>query len=85
MTQSVKLSRVEQVLGTLDFPVARSDAAAELSTVTLQLADGEANLGETIAEARSDSFYSVGDLETELYNVLPVEALGEPGQSDGDA
>ena len=85
MERPVKLSRIEPVLDTLDYPVTRTDAAAQLSDVTLQLADGETNLGEAIAVARSDAFGSVDDLETALFNVLPIEALGEPGQSDGDA
>ena len=85
MERPVKLSRIEPVLDTLDYPVTSTDAAAQLSDVTLQLADGETNLGEAIAIARSDAFGSVDDLETALFNVLPIEALGEPGQSDGDA
>jgi hypothetical protein len=84
MDRGTKLSRVEEVLDELDYPVVRSDAASELSDVTLELADGEANLGALVSETSSDSFGSTEELESELNNALPREAVGEPYQSEGD-
>jgi hypothetical protein len=84
MDRGTKLSRVEEVLDELDYPVMRSDAASELSDVTLELADGEANLGALVSETSSDSFGSTEELESELNNALPREAVGEPYQSEGD-
>ena len=57
----------------------------EFVDVTLTFADGEANLGELVSEVGSDAFHGPDELYAELQNVLPVEAVGEPGQSDGDA
>jgi hypothetical protein len=85
MSERVKLSRVESTFERLDYPVTRDDAAAELVDVTVTFADGEANLGELVSEVGSDAFHSPDELFAELQNVLPVEAVGEPGQSDGDA
>jgi hypothetical protein len=85
MDKRVKLSRVESLFEELRFPVTRDDAAAEYADVTLLYADGEDNLGKLISEVGSDSFSNAEDLFTELQNVLPVEAVGEPGQSEGDA
>jgi len=85
MSERVKLSRVESTFERLDYPVTRDDAAAEFADVTLLLADGEANLGELVSELGSDAFHGPDELFDELQNVLPVEAVGEPGQSDGDA
>jgi hypothetical protein len=48
------------------------------------LADGETNLGALIEESNDDTFDSVDDLENEVYNLLPREAVGEPGQSEGE-
>ena len=80
----VKLSRVESVLEELEYPITNEEAAAELQDVTLLLADGERNLGALIEQSDSDRFESMDDLESELNNVLPREAVGEPYQSEGE-
>ena len=85
MTARVKINRVKTVLDRADYPLEREAAAAEFDDVTLILADGEANLGELIADCDRMEFASTDDLDTELNNVMPIEAVGEPGQSDGDA
>lgn len=84
MTECVKLSRVEGLLERLDYPVVRDAAASEFDDVIVQLADGEANLGGLISEVDSDSLDSADELYGELNDVLPSEAVGEPGQSEGD-
>ncbi|PGF15411.1 hypothetical protein CP556_04215 [Natrinema sp. CBA1119] len=80
----VKLSRIESVLEDLEYPITNDRAAAELEDVTLLLADGERNLGTLIERSGSDRFESMDDLESELNNVLPREAVGEPYQSEGE-
>jgi len=85
MSERVKLSRVETLFEDLDYPVTRDDAAAEYVDVTITFADGEANLGELVSEVGSDAFHGPDELFAELQNVVPIEAVGEPGQSDGDA
>ena len=80
----VKLSRVESVLDDLEYPVSNEEAAREFDDVTLVLADGERNLGDLIANSSDDRFESMDDLESELHNVLPREAVGEPYQSEGE-
>lgn len=85
MDDQVKLSRVESRLDELSYPITRDDAATELSDVTVLMADGEANLGALVSELGSDSFGESSALYEELQSSMPVEALGEPGQSDGDA
>jgi hypothetical protein len=84
MTERVKLSRVDSVFERLDYPLTRDDAAAEFADVTVTFADGEANLGELVSEVGSDAFHGPDELFAELQNVLPVGAVGEPGQSEGD-
>jgi len=81
----IKLNRVANVLDRVDYPIEREAAAEQFDDVTLLLADGEANLGDLIADSDRGQFDSVDDLSTELNNVLPIEAVGEPGQSEGDA
>lgn len=84
MTRTVKLSRIETVLEDHDYPTTRAAAADSFEDVTLLLADGETNLGAAVEDLPSEEYESADDLETELYSALPVEAVGEPGQSEGD-
>ena len=85
MATEVKLNEVESEFSKLDYPVTRAAAVQYYEGVTLLLADGEADLGDLIAETGSSEFESPNDLYTDIQNVLPVEAVGEPGQSEGDA
>lgn len=78
------LSNCASAFGELDYPVNRAAAADELSDITLLLADGETDLGELITQMTSETFDSAGDIEAELHNVLPREAVGEPYQSEGE-
>jgi hypothetical protein len=81
----VKLSRVESALDDLAFPISRAEAADRFDDTTLTYADGESNLGHLIRDLPSDQFAGRDELVHELYTLLPTEALGEPGQSEGDA
>ncbi|MFB6080132.1 MAG: hypothetical protein ABEJ81_03945 [Haloferacaceae archaeon] len=83
--ETVKLSRAEERFAALDYPVTRADAAAAFSDVRVTFADGEANLGSLLSEVGSDVFHGPDELYAELQNVVPIEAVGEPGQSEGDA
>ncbi|WP_380676938.1 hypothetical protein [Salinigranum sp. GCM10025319] len=85
MARKIKLSDVSSVLDDIAYPIRRTTAAEELSDVRLILADGETNLGKLVSETSRDSFDSAADLTSELNNVLPREAVGEPYQSEGDA
>ncbi|WP_435064732.1 hypothetical protein [Halobaculum sp. EA56] len=82
---TVKLSRIESLFEGLEYPVDRADAAEEYADVTVEFADGEGNLGEYVAACPSETFHSADDLYTDIQTALPVEAVGEPGQSEGDA
>lgn len=84
MTRNVKLSRIDEVLEELSYPIPRDDAAVELEDVTVLLADGEVNLGELVSETGSDMYTSPEDLKSELHTTLPREAVGEPYQSEGE-
>jgi hypothetical protein len=84
MARAVTLSRIDETLETLEYPVSREDAAGTLADVTLLLADGERNLGDVVDDCSGDSFDSQADLELEIYEYLPVEALGEPAKAEAD-
>lgn len=84
MARTVKLSRLGTVLEDHDYPTTREAAADRFEDVTVSLADGEVNLGASVEDLPSEEFDSADDLETELYSALPVGAVGEPGQSEGE-
>nr|WP_245710107.1 hypothetical protein [Halopenitus malekzadehii] len=53
--------------------------------MTLLYADGRESLAAVVARSNDDVFRSMEDLEAAVFGNVPVEAVGEPGQSDGDA
>jgi hypothetical protein len=81
----LKLNGLLAQFETLDYPIDRRTAADSFEESTLLLADGETNLGALIERTHTRTFDSAEDLFVELQTVLPIEAVGEPMQSDGDA
>ena len=84
MGREVRLSHLDELLDELDYPVTPAEAAAELDDVTLQLADGEENLGDIVGGMPGESYRSPDALTAGLHNTLPRGAVGEPFQSEGD-
>ncbi|MFD1569036.1 hypothetical protein [Halorubrum laminariae] len=85
MTTEITLSRLEDELRDYAYPAAREDLAESCAGTTVLFADGDADLGDLVTDIDQREFESAEDAFTALQNVLPIEALGEPGQSDGDA
>ena len=85
MAESVKLSHLREVLAPLEYPISNPDARDEVAGIVLQYADGEERLSAVISRSNEDTFEGVDDLEAEVYSNLPIEAVGEPGQSEGDS
>lgn len=84
MDRRVELNELESALDDLDYPIARAEVVDRCGDVTLQLADGTENLGDVVAGSGADSFDSPDDLATEVRNLLPRHAVGEPYQSEGE-
>lgn len=85
MTDEIHLSRLEPTLEAQTYPADRESLAESFAGTTLLFADGEGDLGDLIGDVDQETFESADDAFVALQNVLPVEAVGEPGQSDGDA
>ena len=85
MGKEVKLSHIGDTLESYDYPIAREEAIEQGSSTTILLADGRQNLGEVIASSEMERFASPEELSTEVMSHLPIEAVGEPNQSEGDA
>lgn len=84
MARETKLSHLTDLLEELEYPAGQAAATEQFSDVTVLLADGEVNLGVLISKTASDRFDSAEDLEAELHNTFPREAVGEPYQSEGE-
>lgn len=85
MAQEVHLSDIREQLSELSFPLSRDEAASELADVTVLYADGEEPMVDVIERITTTQFASVDELESDILANAPVEAIGEPGQSEGDA
>lgn len=84
MSREVTLNQLRSVLETLEYPISKDEAHGDVSDVTLSYADGRESLAAVVERTNQETFEGVDDLETEIYNNLPVEAVGEPGQSEGE-
>ncbi len=80
----VKLNELHAAIEDLEYPLSNADARAAVADVQLQYADGEEPLADVISRTTVERFEDPMDLEAEIYNNLPIEAVGEPGQSEGE-
>lgn len=85
MTEEIHLSDVRSTLEELTFPITREEAVEAMSGVTVLYADGQESLAVAIDRIEHERFETVDELETDLLSSAPIEAIGEPGQSEGDA
>ncbi|MFC6732439.1 MULTISPECIES: hypothetical protein [unclassified Haladaptatus] len=84
MDDTVKLNHLDALLDELSYPISRATAVERCGDVTLQLADGEENLGELLTHSNDERFESRDDLRNEILGLLPQQAVGEPYQSEGE-
>jgi len=80
----IQLAELREYLEQFDYPLDRDELAAACEGVTVELAEGEANLGRVLAGASTGRFQSGDDAYTAVQNDLPREAVGEPYQSEGE-
>jgi len=84
MTRKIALNRLSNELQSHQYPLTADDAAAEMSDVVLEYAEGEEPLADVLGRSSEDVFVSPDDLESEIFGLLPTDAVGEPGQSEGE-
>jgi len=84
MVREVPLNELSALLSELSYPTDRAAAVERLDDVVIEYADGEEPLPDVLGRISTDRFDSADELQNELYNELPVEAVGEPGQSEGE-
>ena len=50
----------------------------------LQYADGSEPLDEVLGRLEDEQFASAEEVQSSIFNTVPVEGVGEPGQSEGE-
>ena len=81
----INLSRVASRFEAAAYPAEKATIADACADTRVLYADGSEPLCDVIDRIEADRFETPEDLFVAVQNVLPVEAVGEPGQSDGDA
>ncbi|MFC6863935.1 hypothetical protein ACFQGE_10745 [Halomicroarcula sp. GCM10025817] len=84
MTREIKLNELDALVETASFPLSKAAAREQFADVRIRYADGEESMGELLDRVPDEAFESVEDVRTSIFNVVPVAAVGEPGQSEGE-
>jgi len=84
MTREVKLNELTELLESTSYPLSVETARTEFSDVQLQYADGSEPLDEVLGRLEDDQFDSAEEAQSSIFNTVPVEGVGEPGQSEGE-
>lgn len=84
MSETVKIQRVRRVLEEVDYPISNAAARVAVEGTTVLYADGRESLAAVIGRSQQSEFETAADLEAEVIGHAPVEAVGEPGQSEGE-
>jgi len=84
MTREVRLNELTELLESASYPLSVEAAQSEFGDVHLQYADGAEPLDEVLARLEDDQFDSAEEAQSSIFNTVPVEGVGEPGQSEGE-
>ncbi|MFP4591223.1 MAG: hypothetical protein ACLFMX_03785 [Halobacteriales archaeon] len=84
-SREVRLNELRSVLAEVSYPISRASAIDQFGDVVLDYADGAEALADVLERCPSERFEALDDLEADVFANLPTEAVGEPGQSEGDA
>jgi len=84
MTRAIKLNQLTAVLDTATYPLPVAKARSTFDDVELVYADGAEPLSDVLARVPDEQFQSTDDAQSSIMNVVPVEGVGEPGQSEGE-
>ncbi|WP_188852116.1 hypothetical protein [Haloarcula argentinensis] len=84
MTREVKLNELTAPLETATYPLSVATAQQEFDDVRLMYADGTEPLAAVLDRIDDKQFDSPDEAQSSIYNTIPVEGVGEPGQSEGE-
>jgi len=84
MSRRVKLNELTELLEDATYPLSIQAARREFDDVELVYADGSEPFSDVLGRIEDQQFDSPDDAQSSIFNVVPVEGVGEPGQSEGE-
>jgi len=84
MTREIKLNELTELLESATYPLSVETAKSQFDDVRLIYADGSEPLDEVLARLEDEQFASAEEAQSSIFNTVPVEGVGEPGQSEGE-
>ncbi|MDS0260916.1 hypothetical protein NDI56_16055 [Haloarcula sp. S1CR25-12] len=84
MAREVKLNELTELLDSASYPLSVDTARQEFEDVELVYADGTESLRDVLDRVEDNRFDSVDEAQSSILNTVPVEGVGEPGQSEGE-
>ena len=84
MSRDVKLNELTELLESATYPLSAERAKQEFDGVRLIYADGSEPLDEVLDRLEDEEFASAEEAQSSIFNTVPVEGVGEPGQSEGE-
>ncbi|WP_324663701.1 DUF5789 family protein [Haloarcula sediminis] len=82
--RTVKLNELTELLESASYPLSVETAQTEFGDVRLQYADGSEPLDVVLGRLEDERFDSAEEAQSSIFNTVPVEGVGEPGQSEGE-
>ena len=84
MARDIKLNELTELLESATYPLSVDAARQEFDDVELVYADSSEPLDEVLGRLEDDQFDSAEEAQSSIFNTVPVEGVGEPGQSEGE-
>ena len=84
MSRDIKLNELTELLESATYPLSVDTAQQEFDDVVLVYADGSEPLDEVLGRLEDEQFDSAEEAQSSIFNTVPVEGVGEPGQSEGE-
>jgi len=84
MTRDVKLNELTELLDTATYPLSVTEAQTQFDDVRFIDADGSEPLDDVFERVQGEQFDTLDEAQSSIFNIVPVEGVGEPGQSEGE-
>jgi len=84
MSRDVKLNELTELLSEATYPLSVQTARQQFDDVVLVYADGSERLDDVLVRVDDQEFHSTDDAQASIMNAVPIEGVGEPGQSEGE-
>ena len=84
MTREVHLNELTELLEEKSYPTTAAEIRTRFDDVTLLYADGSEQLSAVFDRIDESEFESAEGVQSSIFNTIPVEGVGEPGQSEGE-